>query len=130
MKRIRHLDWREPQVVTIALFILIAVAVVVGFAVAPQWGAVITALGSSILTCVSLASTWSDRNETRRPRVIFYADREDDDVLLRITNVGLRPAYDVRVTLEKKILFRVGKEWSDGSRSDIRSLVGFLKSQV
>jgi hypothetical protein len=66
MKRIRHLDLREPKVVSVALLIAIGVALVVGFTVAPAWGAVITALTSSILTCVSLASTWSDRNETGR----------------------------------------------------------------
>lgn len=89
MKRILQVEWREPKVVSVALLITIAAAVVVSFVVAPTWGAVITALASSTLTCVSLASTWSDRNEALRPRVIFFADREGDDILLRVANVGL-----------------------------------------
>jgi hypothetical protein len=62
--------------------------------------------------------------------VILYAHREGDDVLLKLSNVGLRPAFDVRVTLEKKILFRVGKEWSDSSLSNISDHIGFLKGPI
>lgn len=124
-------EWREPRTVAVALLFAIGASLIVAFLYAPEWGAVITALSSSALTCVSLANTWSDRNEVNRPRVIFYAHREGDDILFTVTNIGRRSAFDVRVKMKKEILFRLGNtNWPDVQYHDLRDLVGFFHTPI
>lgn len=131
MERIPKSAWREPFRVGVILAAAVAVALIVGFAVSAIWGAVITAIASSALTCLSLATSWSERRDRDRPRVFFYVHRQADDIHFTLVNVGVRPAFDVQVHLDGPVNFRLGEpDWADVRILDLREHIGFLNAPV
>ena len=120
-----------PLLVSTLLAIAVVVAIVIGFAKNPVWGAVITASSSAILTCITLAQSWQEKKDLYRPRVVFYVHRDGDDVLFNLSNTGLRPAFHVSITLDRPIWFRVGDlAWGDLKLKDLREVIGFLYQPV
>jgi hypothetical protein len=128
MKLLNRWNFRLTAAV---LAITLVAAIVIGFLYNPIWGAIATGSVASILTCITLAQSWQTTADTNRPRVIFFVHREGDFVLLNISNVGARSAFDVRVQLDRPLWFRLGdKDWTDVRYMDVREHVGFLRSSI
>lgn len=131
MNYIRIPSFHNPWLIMGALGCAVGISIIVGFSNGPEWGAAITAVTSAMLSTLAIAQSWDDKRQSNRPRIVLSVERDDDDILFNLANVGTRPALNVKVSMERPILFRVGEEsWEDKTNIDLTKMVGYFSNPV